>query len=320
MERIRLADKKILVTGGSGFLGSHLIHELTSRGVPGTNLFSPRMEEYDLTKKGSYGEAFQKFAPDIVIHAAAKVGGIGYNVKYPSAIFRDNVIMALNILDLSIEHKIQKLMIVGSACMYPGALTGNFEEKDLLAGPLHPTVEVYGFSKRALLLGARAYAREHGLNFSFAVPANLYGPRDTFDPDRSHVASALIRKFVDAREDGKREVVVWGTGAAVREFIFASDAAKAIVAITELGNYPEPLNVGTGVGTPIKELAETICAIVGFKGTIRWDASKPDGALHKVLNISKLMQATGWKPEVKLTDGLRETIEWYANNRKRLGY
>ena len=178
--------------------------------MPTSQILTPGREEYDLNDLDSFQKVFDSFQPNIVIHAAAKVGGIGYNVKYPTAIFRDNLQMTLNILELSVRNKIEKLTILGSACMYPGDLTGHFKEEKLLTGPLHPTVEVYGFSKRALLLGARAYQKEFGLNFSLAVPTNLYGPRDTFDPDRSHVASALIRKFVDAYQDKKDEVICWG--------------------------------------------------------------------------------------------------------------
>ena len=320
MKIIDLLSKKILVTGGSGFLGSYLAAELERSGVPRENIFIPRAKEYDLTELEHYDKAFQIFSPDIVIHAAAKVGGIGYNITYPVSIFRDNLKMALNILELSSRYAVEKLTIVGSACMYPGELIGNFKEEDLLNGPLHPTVEVYGFSKRALLLGARAYARAHGLNFSFVVPTNLYGPRDTFDPDRSHVVSALIRKFVDAKQDGGGEVVCWGTGNAYREFIFAGDAAEAIVRLTQIEQFSDPLNIGTGIGTSIRELAEMIAGIVGFRGKTTWDHSRPDGAMRKVLDISRMKEVLGWEPALSLREGLKKTIDWYAENRKRLGY
>ncbi len=317
---INLKDKRILVTGGGGFLGSYIVEKLEEHGVPETQIFAPPSSDYDLTNSENYQRAFEKFNPNIIIHAAAKVGGIGYNAKYPTAIFRDNLLMALNILDLSRRNNIEKLTIVGSACMYPGELTGHFREEDLSSGALHPTVEVYGFSKRALLAGAKAYQKEYGLNFSFVVPTNLYGPRDTFDPDRSHVVAALIRKFVDAHQDGKPEVVCWGTGKAVREFMWAGDAAEAIVRLTQTENYSEPLNIGTGTGTSIKELAEITARLVDYQGQTVWDTSRPDGAMQKVLDVSRMKTVLNFEPTVNLEEGLKRTINWYATNRKALGY
>jgi len=312
-----IANKKILVTGGKGFFGSYILEELVARGVPATNIFALGSTDCDLTNLEDTMRIFNQIQPNIVIHAAAKVGGIGYNVKYPTAIFRDNIKMALNILDAAVATKLDKLVIVGSACMYPGALTGNFKEEDLLNGPLHPTVEVYGFSKRALLLGARAYHKEFGLPYGFVVPTNLYGPRDTFDPDRSHVVSALIRKFADAVLDKKPEVVCWGTGVAVREFIFASDAASAVVGLIEK-DYVEPLNIGTGIGTSIKELAELTAKLTNFQGKIVWDDTKPDGALRKVLDITRMKSVLNLEPKVSLEDGLKRTIDWYIAHRAEL--
>ena len=301
-------------------MGSYIAEALKLHGVPENQIFAPSSKEYDLRDLNNFQKAFDKFKPNIVIHAAAKVGGIGFNVKYPTDVFRDNLRMAINILELSAKNKIEKLTIVGSACMYPGDLSGYFKEEDLLNGALHPTVEVYGFSKRALLIGARAFKKEFGLNYSFVVPTNLYGPRDTFDPDRSHVACALVKKYVDAFQDKKEEVINWVTGGAVLEFMFGSDAAEAIVRLTALPDYSEPINLGTGIGTSIKELADLTSKLVGYQGKTTWDTSRPDGAMWKVLDVSRMKQVLEIEPKIILEEGLKKTIEWYAQNRKVLGY
>ena len=303
--------KRVVVTGGKGFLGSHISDKLREAGAEVVALGS---KDYNLTVLQESLRMMRENRPDVVIHAAADVGGIGYNRLYPADIFYNNLAMTVNILEAARCYPPEKLIIIGSACAYPGEATGKLREEDFLAGPMHESVEVYGLSKRALYIGARAYRKQYGLKSIFLVLTNLYGPRDKFDPEESHVVAALIRKFVEAKRRGRREVVVWGTGRPVREFLYVEDCAEAVLLAGERYDDPEPLNIGTGIGTTIKELAETIRDIVGFEGEIVWDTTKPDGAMMKVLDVSRMVEKLGWRPKTSLREGLEKTIAWYCEN------
>jgi len=307
-------QEKLLITGANGFLGSW-IKKIAPQYYPDTAILFPTHHELDLTDRAAALEYFSTAKPTFVIHTAAKVGGIGYNRLYPADVFDVNVRLAANILAASAAAKVKKLTNISSACAYPGELSGDLKEQDFLNGPMHESVEVYGFSKRALLLGGRAYYKQYNLPSISVTLTNLYGPGDTFDFDRAHVIAALIRRFVEAKRDNAPLVTCWGTGKAIREFLYAEDAAHAILRASQ--NYNdcnEIINIGTGIGTTIKELVEFIVEITGYKGDIQWDASKPDGTMRKVLNINKMRQALNWQPTTPLQEGLKHTINWFSEN------
>lgn len=303
---------RIMVTGGSGFLGRHIVDSCRRRGY---DVAVPRSRDYDLTQLDQTRKAFADLKPDVVIHAAADVGGIGYNTLMPAEIFTNNVRFACNIMDATREAGIKKLVNIGSACAYPGDVEDSMSEDDFLAGPMHPSVEVYGFSKRALYLAGRAYRQEYGLNSIHLILTNLYGPGDKFDPKDSHVVAAMIRRFVEAVDEGVSEVTCWGTGSPVREFMYVGDCAEAIVQAAEDYEDESPLNIGTGIGTSIYELAIKTAEAAGYTGEIHWDSSKPDGAARKVLDISRMHASLkAMQPPTPLSDGLSSTIDWFRAN------
>lgn len=303
--------KKVLVTGGAGFLGYHIVNKLKEFG---SEVFIPRSSEYDLTCMDDMLRAFNDSKAQTVVHAAADVGGIGYNRVAPADIFKNNLLMAVNIFEACRLSKIEKLTIVGSACAYPGKVDGYMSEDDFLSGPMHESVEVYGQSKRSLYLGSRAYRKQYGLKSIFLILTNLYGPYDKYDEKESHVVAALVRKFVEAKQNNSPSVVCWGTGSPTREFMYAEDCANAIINAAELYEGEQPLNIGTGVGTTIKELAETLKKVTEYEGEIIWDTSMPDGAMYKVLNTNRMKENLGNLPVTSLEDGLRKTVEWYKSN------
>ncbi len=312
---MQMAGKRVLVTGGGGFFGTHLVRRFEQAGA---QVCAPRHADCDLARWEQTEEAFGAPAtagPQLVVHAAADVGGIGYNRLYPADILRNNLLMSCNVAEACRQHGVEKLVMIGSACAYPGDVTGMLKEEAFLAGPMHPSVECYGFSKRALYLAAKAYHEQYGLNSIFLLLTNLYGPHDKFDPEESHVVAALIRKFVEAAEAGSPQVECWGTGAPIREFLYARDGAEAVLRAAGRYDDPEPLNIGTGIGTSIRELAELTGRLTDFRGEICWDASKPDGAMKKVLDVSRMAEALDWTAPTGLEDGLKETIEWYRSNR-----
>lgn len=304
---------KIMVTGGGGFLGRHIVQSLTNRGY---DVSVPRSRDYDLTDLRGARSAIEDLKPSIVVHAAADVGGIGYNQLFPADIFSNNLRMACNVMQAAAESSIEKLVNIGSACAYPGEVDGLMSEDQFLSGAMHPSVEVYGLSKRALYLGAEAFRQQFGLQSIFLVITNLFGPHDKYNPKDSHVVAAMIRRFVEAVDDDVSEVTCWGTGSPTREFMFAADCAESIVEATEKYNGTEPLNIGTGVGTTIKELAELTAKAAGYTGTVDWDTSKPDGAMYKVLDISRMTDALGGNSSTTpIEEGLRTTIEWFREAR-----
>jgi len=304
-------DKTVLVTGGSGFLGSHLVEKLKEKNA---KVFTSKSSENDLTKMDCVLELFEKVKPDYVFHASADVGGIGYNRVSPADIFRNNVLMAVNVLEACRLNKVKKLINIGSACAYPGEVDGLMSEDNFLDGAMHESVEVYGFSKRSLYLGGKAYLKQYGLNSIFLILTNLYGERDKFDPKESHVVAALIKKFVDAKRNNEAFVQCWGTGNPVREFMYAQDCAESIIKLAEVYNKQEPVNIGVGQGTSIKELAELLKKVTKYEGEIVWETSMPDGAMYKVLNIEKLKKLTGINEFTSLEKGLELTIDWYMKN------
>ena len=304
-------NKPVLVTGGTGFLGRHIVNQLQKQGA---HVFVPKNHEYDLTQLETVLAAFKVGRPQIVFHAAADVGGIGYNRIAPANIFRNNLLMAVNILEACRLYPVEKVVMIGSACAYPGHVDGLMSEDSFLAGAMHDSVEVYGFSKRALYLGGNAYRKQYGVNSIFLILTNLYGPYDKFDPKESHVVAALVRKFVEAKQQNAPSVACWGTGQPTREFMYVKDCAQAILRAAEVYNSPEPLNIGTGIGTTIKELAGTLKEITQYDGKIVWDTSMPDGAMYKALDISRMREKLEELRCTKLADGLRMTVDWYVSH------
>lgn len=306
--------KRVMVTGGAGFLGSPIVEKLR---LAGADVHVPRKRDYDLTNLEAALRAFAEIRPQIVVHCAAFYGGIWLNKLYPGRIYYENLVMGANVFEAARRSGgVEKVTTIGTACSYPGYLDGYLSEERFWDGPLHESVMNYGVTKKILAIQGRAYKDEYDLDSIHLVLTNLYGPGDTFNPDRSHVVSALIRKFVEARQADANEVVVWGTGKPVREFLFVEDCAEAIVRATENHNDLDPLNIGTGTGTSIRELAETIKEVVEFRGQMRWDTAKPDGTAKKVLNVSKMKTTLRWQPPTSLREGLEKTIAWYVDNKE----
>ena len=304
---------RILVTGGSGFLGRHIIEAAQEAGH---QVFYPRSAEFNLmtmegVDKYMAGIRQRYGGIDVIIHGAAYYGGIGIIQTEPATVFNRNCQMGLNVFEIARKHHVKKVMPIGSACSYPGHLEGDLKEEQFWEGKLHDSVEAYGFSKKLLFVAQRAYYKQFGIESNHLVLTNLYGPHDVFTEYRSHVLSALIKKFTDAKE----KVTLWGDGSPIREFLYVKDAAQAIVRAVPLPHDPEPVNIGTGVGTSIYELAETIADFTEFKGIIEWDRSKPNGMKRKVLSVTKMKDKLGWNPSYSLRDGLKETINWYLPNK-----
>lgn len=306
-----LKGKRILVTGGSGFLGQEIVRRLEKRGA---NVFVPRSKHYNLVDYKACRRLFRYIMPSIVVHSAAFYGGIMLNQKYSAKIYFKNLVMGANVVEMCRMWDVEKVVGIGTACSYPGKVEGDLKEENLWDGACHDSVECYGMTKKMLTVQCKAYNRQYGLDGIHLILTNLYGEHDTFNPDRSHVPAALIRKFVEAKMNGAEEVEVWGSGKPIREFLYVGDAAEAIVRATEIHNGLEPMNIGTGIGTSIKELAELMAKVTKFEGKIAWNASKPDGAMRKVLDISKMKKILGWQPETSLEKGLEKTIKWFEGH------
>jgi GDP-L-fucose synthase len=302
---------RILVTGGSGFLGRAIVATARQQGY---EVLAPRSNEFDLvTGAGldTFMTAATRTGPvDAVIHSAAYYGGIGINVEQPATIFDRNTRMTLSVFELARRFAVRKVLPIGSACAYPGHFDAPMAEDDFWSGPLHESVEAYGFSKKIQMVGQRAYYKQYGIEGNHLILSNLYGPHDIFDERRSHVLAALIQKFVDATD----QVTLWGDGSPVREFIYVQDAAEAIVLALDLPHDLEPINIGTGVPTPVWKLAALIADEVGFSGEIIWDTTRPNGSQFKVLDVTRMMAVLPWKPRYDLARGLRKTITWYREN------
>ena len=302
-------DKKVLVTGGTGFLGTHLVVRL--RGM-GADVTVPLHSDYDFVDVDQVRRLYQDFpVTEIVIHLAAKVGGIGANREHPGSFMYDNLMMGVQLMHEAYRAEIPKFVALGTVCAYPKYTPVPFKEEDLWNGYPEETNAPYGLAKKMMLVQSQGYREEYGFNSIFLLPVNLYGPGDNFDPASSHVIPALIKKCVDAVEKGDDEIIVWGTGSASREFLFVEDAAEAILLAAEKYNQSDPINIGSSYELTIKELIGIIVEATGFKGKITWDATKPDGQPRRKLDVSKAEKEFGFKSFTNFEDGLKKTINWY---------
>ncbi len=314
MTHVNLGKKRILVTGGAGFLGSAVVNRLQAQGC--REIFVPRSREFDLTKEEGVLRVYRWAQPEVVIHLAAVVGGIGANREKPGRFFYDNLMMGTLLMEHARLHDVEKFVAVGTVCCYPKYTPVPFKEEDLWIGYPEETNAPYGMAKKMLLVQSQAYREQYGFNSVFLLPVNLYGPGDNFDPTSSHVIPALIKKCVDAVDAGQDEVVVWGTGKATREFLFVDDAAEAIVLATERYEKSDPVNIGAGFEISIQELVERIAKLVGFRGRIVWDTSKPDGQPRRCLDTSRAEREFGFRARTPFAEGLERTVRWYLEWRK----
>ena len=300
----------VMVTGGSGFLGTHLVEDLESRSET-VDIFVPRSDEYDLRYREEIKQALSDAEPDTVIHLAASVGGIGANRKNPGRYFYDNAIMGIELIEQARQFGVDKFTILGTICSYPEETPVPFSEGDLFEGYPEPTNAPYGIAKKALLTQSQAYREQYGFNSIYLMPVNLYGPRDDFDLESSHVIPAIIRKCVEAREAGDDAITAWGTGKPTREFLYVKDAAEGILDATERYDRSEPVNLGSGDEISIRELIETITDVTNFDGRIDWDTSKPDGQMRRCLDTSRAKQYFDWESTTDFETGLKRTVEWF---------
>jgi GDP-L-fucose synthase len=302
-------DKRVVVTGGAGFLGSYVVEKLQERGCE--NIFVPRSKDYDLTREEAIIRLLKDTKPHMIIHLAAVVGGIGANRENPGSFFYKNLMMGVQLIEQARLHNVDKFVAIGTICAYPKYTPVPFKEEDLWNGYPEETNAPYGLAKKMMLVQSQAYRQQYGFNSIYLLPVNLYGPRDNFDPKTSHVIPALIKKCVDAVNEGKDEIVVWGTGNATREFLYVEDCAEAIVLAAEKYNGSDPVNIGSGFEISIKDLAKLIAELTGFKGRIVWDTTKPDGQPRRRLDTTKAEKYFGFKAKTDFREGLKKTIEWY---------
>lgn len=306
--------KRVTVTGGAGFLGSFLVEGLKKGEV---EIFIPRQEDYDLRKIEDIRRMFDDFLPEIIIHLAASVGGIGANIKNPGKFFYDNIMMGVQLMEEARLRGIGKFVTVGTICSYPKFTPVPFKEEDLWNGYPEETNAPYGLAKKMLIVQSQAYRRQYGFNSINLLQVNLYGPRDNFDPESSHVIPALIKKCCDALKLKEKEIVVWGTGTPTREFLYVEDAARGILAAAEKYNKSEPINLGSGIEISIKDLVCLIAKLTGFKGKIVWDKAKPDGQPRRCLDVSKSKKEFGFGAKIDFEEGLKRTIDWYKKECRR---
>lgn len=311
------SKKRVIVTGGSGFLGSYVVEKLRERGVK--EVVVPRKAEFDLRERDVIRSLLDLTKPDMVIHLAASVGGIGANREHPADFFYDNLMMGVQLLHECWQAKVSKLVILGTVCAYPKFTPVPFREDDLWNGYPEETNAPYGLAKKMLLVQSEAYRQQYGYNSIFLLPTNLYGPRDNFNPASSHVIPALIRKCLEAKEAGLEYIEAWGDGSPTREFLYVEDAAEGIVLAAERYDSSEPVNLGSSFEISIKDLTETIARLIGFEGEIRWDTSKPNGQPRRKLDTSRARERLGFESQVTFEEGLKRTIEWYISSMSRSG-
>lgn len=309
-------DKRVCVTGGAGFLGSFILEKLEQRGAG--HVFVPHIEDYDLTDPKDIDRVLAEAKPDIIIHLAALAGGIGANRERPAEFFYQNLMMGVPFMHRAWEEGVDKFVAIGTICAYPKFTPIPFKEENLWEGYPEETNAPYGLAKKMLLVQAQAYREQYGFNAIYLLPVNLYGPRDNFNLETSHVIPALIRKCVEAQERGDKEIVAWGTGAPTREFIYAGDAAEGILLAAEKYNGSEPVNLGSGMEISIKDLIELIARLTEFEGKIVWDESKPDGQPRRALDTQRAYEYFGFKAQMSFEEGLRRTIEWYRENQDKI--
>lgn len=311
-----LKNKRVTVTGGKGFLGRHLIDKLAGYGCRSIEIAD--LPEYNLTDPGAIRRMYETTRPDVVIHLAAKVGGIGFNQEKPAELFYDNLIMGAQLMHEAYLHNIDKFVALGTICAYPKFTPVPFREDDIWNGYPEETNAPYGLAKKMMLVQSQAYRRQYGFHSIFLLPVNLYGPGDNFDPRSSHVIPALIKKCFDALDAGSDTLEVWGTGSATREFFYVEDAADAICLAADRYDKSDPVNIGAGFEISIRDLTQLICRLAGFSGKIVWDPSKPDGQPRRMLETSRAAKEFGFTAKTDLATGLAKTIEWYRKNRHPL--
>jgi len=312
-EAFNWENKRICVTGGAGFLGTHLITNLRSRGAQ--NIFIPTIEKYDLVESEAISQMLTDANPDVIIHLAAHVGGIGANLDHPAEFFYDNLMMGVQLMHQAYLRGVEKFVAIGTVCAYPKFTPVPFSEDDLWKGYPEETNAPYGLAKKMLLVQSQAYREQYGFNSIFLLPVNLYGPGDNFDTRSSHVIPALIRKCLEAKEAGKDHIDVWGDGSPTREFIYVTDAARAIALATAHYNQSLPVNLGSGFEISIKDLAEKIARMTGFEGAFVWDTSKPNGQPRRALNTTRAKEFFGFMAQVDFDEGLQNTIDWYLEHK-----
>jgi len=304
------SGRTVAVTGGAGFLGSYVVERLDAAGA---SVFVPRSDRYDLTREQGVEAMYRDAAPEIVVHLAARVGGIGANQAAPGTFFRDNLLMGVLLIEHARRAAVEKFVCIGTVCSYPKFTPVPFREEDLWAGYPEETNAPYGIAKKALLVQLQAYREEFGFPGIYLIPVNLYGPRDNFDLQTSHVIPALIRKCLEAADRGDETIDAWGSGDPTREFLYVADAADGILAGAERYEGGDPVNLGIGREISIRDLAGLVARLTGFEGTFRWNTDRPDGQPRRVLDVSRAERAFGWSAKVDLEEGLRRTIEWYRD-------
>jgi GDP-L-fucose synthase len=309
-----MLQDKVIVTGGAGFLGQSVVKKLLEAGFDPTKIVIPRKADIDLTKEANVIKLYEDHQPDIVVHLAAEVGGIGANMENPGRFFYANMSMGLNLVEQARVHNIKKFVFVGTACAYPKFCPSPFKEEDLWNGYPEETNAPYGVAKKAIYLMLEAYQQQYGLKSAVLIPVNLYGPNDNFNPASSHVVPALIRKCVSAKNNKEPFIECWGTGSATRDFLYVDDAANGIIEAVLKIDSPIPINLGSGSEIRIKDLIDKIVKYCEYDGEVRWNSSKPDGQPRRLLDISKAKELLGWEPKQNFDDGLRQTVEWYKNN------
>jgi GDP-L-fucose synthase len=315
---IDLARKRVVVTGGGGFVGAALMDGLRARGARPESAVAVRKAEFDLVREADVVRMYETHRPEVVIHLAAVVGGIGANRANPGSFYYQNLVMGALLMEHARQRGVEKFVAIGTICAYPKFTPVPFKEEELWNGYPEETNAPYGLAKKMLLVQAQSYRAQYGFNAIYLLPVNLYGPRDSFDPANSHVIPALIRKFVEAVDGGAGEVEVWGTGRATREFLYVDDAAEGILLATERYDGPEPVNLGAGFEISIRELAELIADTVGFKGRLSWNTSLPDGQPRRSLDTARAQALFGFRAQTAFKDGLRRTVDWYREHRAEL--